>query len=85
MLMGKSEHFDYQIGVGNFFSTGSYSATSSLNRRAGYWEIFYTVEGCYYPSGDRKGFAISTVARIAPWSVTRPMRSVSICSGRASD
>lgn len=40
MLFGKSEHFDYQIGVGNFFPTGSYTARSTLNRRQGYWEIF---------------------------------------------
>jgi hypothetical protein len=64
MLMGKSKHFDYQIGVGNFFPSGSYTAGSTLNRGSGYWEIFYSLGGVYYPSGDRKGFGISAVTRI---------------------
>jgi len=64
MLFGTSQYLDYQIAVGNFFPTGSYTAGSTLNRGAGYWEIMYSVGSAYYPTGDRKGFAISAVARI---------------------
>ena len=64
MLMGTSQYWDYQFGAGVFFPTGSYSAGSSLNRGSGYWEIFYSTGFAYYPSGDRKGFGISAVARI---------------------
>lgn len=63
-LYGISPHFDYQLAVGVWTPSGSFTPGSKNNHGSGFWEILYSLGGVYYPDGNRKSFNISAVARI---------------------
>jgi hypothetical protein len=50
--------------MGFIAPTGSFTPGSTENRGGGFWSIFYSTGFAYYPSGDRKGWGISAIARI---------------------
>jgi hypothetical protein len=64
MLFGKSEQFDYQIGMAVWTPSGTFSPGANDNHGSGYWELLYSLGGAFYPDGNRKSFSISAIARI---------------------
>jgi len=63
-LYGERGDFDYTYQLTLWSASGRFSPGSPDNRGAGFWSLVYSVGGVWYPTGQRRDWSASAIARI---------------------
>ncbi|MGH7682126.1 MAG: SphA family protein [Candidatus Eiseniibacteriota bacterium] len=63
-LSGRDSSFDYTIQLTAWSASGRYSPGALDNRGSGFWALVYSLGGVWYPTQDRREWAVSALARI---------------------
>lgn len=63
-LYGERGDFDYTFQLTLWSASGRFSAGSPDNRGAGFRSLVYSVGGVWYPTGQRRDWSASAIARI---------------------
>lgn len=63
-LYGEQGDFDYTFQLTVWSASGRFSPGSPKNRGAGFWSLVYSLGGVWYPTGERRDWSVSALARI---------------------
>jgi hypothetical protein len=63
-LYGERGDFDYTLQLTVWSASGHFSPGTPENRSSGFWSLVYSIGGVWYPTGDRRDWSASAIARI---------------------